>query len=492
MSEVERYPWTFDQFQRYSVLKAFLEIFFPGRDAEVLDVGGLSPDREGRSYWLPLKHIFSGNSCVIDLAYAEIDDFVQADGIHLPFKDGSFAVAAALDVVEHVSGDFREDFIAELCRVARSSVVLSAPFRDDDIFKVEELLLEQLKKAYGVEHTQLMEHKRHKLPEIDTISSFLEKHAASHVDFSYGSLKNWLFLQTMKYYFMFRRSSGEIHYFFDKWMAQCNLSSEFEPPHSRHFWICSKEIGQNKLDLGCEDIKKRLAKKPDLDFNLNDLAAFNRKIVDFYSQESVSALVVVSGRGKHLEECLNYLLTQKVEFELEVVVWDISRKKEIEKMVRSRFADLKYIGLDSAGNTMNDLLNVVMSLKGNHVLILSEDIILPADSVSKLHKQYENTKDCRVMSPRIVWKRYFSPVWKGGAFSPKKLLAGRTFSPFGRTKGEKSRWIFSECLFFRKDAVYERKFKGNALRQRNIFMWESTGSKHGIHYEPDLVVHRRA
>lgn len=491
MTEIDRFPWTYDQYLRYSVLREFVSIFYSDKKIKVLDVGGLSPDRTGRFFWFPLKHVFSGECLIVDVTYCKENDFVQGNGLCLPFKNNSFEVAAALDVVEHIVGDEREIFLKELCRVAKSSIVLSAPFWDDEILTVEELLFEQLKRTYGVEHVQLSEHKRHRLPEIDSISSILKKYMASNVNFSYGSLKNWLFLQTLKNSFMFRKSSGKIHSFFDKWMAFHSLPSEFDLPYSRHFWIHSKEINQRELKHGFEKLKNNLKNKKPVDLSFQEITEFNKEIVNFYCRDRVSALVVVSGSGKHLSECLNHLLTQSVDFDLEVVVWDISGKVATEKMIKARFPDLKYLRAEKREKTTNALIRAIAPLIGNYILILADNVLLPRDSVFKFHERLKESPSFNVLSPRVIWKRYFSSVWSGRVLSIKKLFAGRAYSPFWESKGEKIRWLFSECLFIKRNALFERKFRGSSLRKRDLFLWEKTNAENKILYVPDLVVFKK-
>jgi len=491
VSEIDRFPWTYDQYQRYSVLREFLNIFYSKKEIKVLDVGGLSPDRTGRSFWFPLKHIFSGQCFIVDLTYCKENSYVQGNGLCLPFKDNSFEVAAALDVVEHIEGEKREGFLKELCRVAKSSIVLSAPFWDDKILTVEELLFEQLKRTFGVEHVQLSEHKKHRLPEIDSISSILKRYTASNVNFPYGSLKNWLFLQTLKNCFMFRRNSGEIHCFFDKWMAFHSLHAEFDPPYSRHFWIHSKDISQRELKIGFEKIKNNLKKEKTDELSFQEIAELNKEIVDFYCRDRISALVVVSGPGKHLPECLNHLLTQNVNFDLEVAVWDISGKAATEKMIKTRFPDLKYLRAGKKEKTHNALIEATAPLIGNYILILSENVLLPKDSVFKFYERLKKSPGFNILSPRIIWKRYFSSVWRGGVLSLKKPFAGRAYSPFWKFKGEKVFWLFSECLFIKREALFERNFKGKSLRKRHLFLWEKIRAENKFLYAPDLVVYKK-
>ena len=68
-----------------------------------------------------------------DVAYTSVD---VADDLHpdvvgdvtkLPFKDGTFDVVCAFEVLEHISFERFEDALLELARVSRGPVVLSLP-----------------------------------------------------------------------------------------------------------------------------------------------------------------------------------------------------------------------------------------------------------------------------------------------------------------------------------------------------------------------------
>lgn len=273
--------WTYDQFQRYSVLKEFLEVFYQGKDIRVLDVGGLSPDRDGKHLWLPLKAIFAGESIVVDTAYYKNKDFIQVKGKSLPFENKSFDVVSALDVFEHVPEKDRGDFLEELVRVSKGSLFLSAPFREKSIEQVEGLVFDQINKMYGLRHKQLLEHRKYGLPDVEATTQILSKFFPSGESFSYGSLGNWLFNQTVKNCFLFKRNSKEIHRVLDKWMAGETNLSDFEPPFSHHFWMHSKDISQEKLRNGVNSIKANLKSKVKKKASLSELVEFNQEIVKF-------------------------------------------------------------------------------------------------------------------------------------------------------------------------------------------------------------------
>lgn len=492
MTDTQEFPWTYDQLQRYSVLREFIRVFYSNERIKVLDVGGGSPEREGQFYWLPLKHVFAGTSLVIDRIHIEKDDYLQADGLGLPVKNGSFDVVSALDVIEHVPEKNRSQLFLELCRVSKSSVVLSAPFRDEKIQRAEELLFEQIKRQYNISHQQLLEHKEYGLPEIESVHLALRKHMVSGAGFGYGSLKNWIFVQTIKNCFQFRKSSGGIQRVLDEWMTAYHRVSEFDPPYARYFWMYSKSIDQEKLENGVKIVKENLKKKAEPELWFEDLADFNKDVSDYFCREVVSAIVVASGKGKHLAECLNHVLTQKVDFDFEVAVWDITREGAFEEMMKNQYPGVKYLGWEKNERSINGLLRIADELIGDYLLLVSDDILLPLDSVSCFRERLQASPEAGLLGPRIVWKRYFSPVYAGRTGSPGRVLAGRIINPFKRHQEKRARWLYSECLFFRKDLLYQRKAKSNTLKKRNIFLWERTGSGRDLLYAPDLVVHKKS
>jgi SAM-dependent methyltransferase len=156
-ADMPDFPWTYDQFQRYHVLQEFLSIFYPGNAITVLDVGGLSPDRIGRSFWLPIKRVAPGPTTTLDVVPWDEPGYIRGDGRSLPFEDGSFDVVSALDVLEHVPPEDRERFLIETARVSKNAVFLSAPFRSSEIETTEDLLETQIEKLYGTVQHQLQE-----------------------------------------------------------------------------------------------------------------------------------------------------------------------------------------------------------------------------------------------------------------------------------------------------------------------------------------------
>jgi len=516
------FPWTYDQYQRYSVVKEFLKIFYADKTCNVLDVGGLSPDREGKRFWLPIKHIHPGESYTVDLFFHPKKNFVQGDGKFLPFKDKSFDLVTALDTVEHIAEEDRPCFLQELCRVSRGSIFLSAPFQDNNIIQAEKLLSNQILTLYGVQQQQLQEHAECGLPQIEALSQMLDPLTLSSTGFSCGSLQNWIFNQTLKNCFIVGKNVGKIQSLIDRWMASRFMSFEFEAPFSRHFWIASKDLSQEDLEEGVGRVKGLLRRsasrndigdqgsprcftprddrgstrddrgntRDDIVFDLSDMEDLNREILGFFSRDYVSALVVSSGETKNLHLCLEHLLTQKVDFELEVFVWETKDSTVDKEGIKNRFPGVKFLKTGHTNKFANALFDALRQLIGNHILFLSENILLSPDSVQTFYDRLCHSKECGLLVPQVFDNSGKGYVWSGkSAFI--KTGAGRILKLAGKGKKEKPQWIFSECLFFKQDALSGRKIKKRRMNKRNLFLWEKESGGEEILYVPELTVSRK-
>lgn len=71
----------------------------------------------------------------LDLSRPSIDDgrvaTVQGDACHLPFANDSFDLVACCEVLEHIPPPLLTSACAELARVARGSVIIGVPYKQD-------------------------------------------------------------------------------------------------------------------------------------------------------------------------------------------------------------------------------------------------------------------------------------------------------------------------------------------------------------------------
>lgn len=488
------FPWTYDQLQRYSVLREFLEVFHPGGGARVLDVGGLSPDRIGTGSWLPVRAIHAGESVVLDLPLpgAHFPGYVRGDGTSLPFRDGSFDVVAALDVLEHIPAKDRASFLAELTRVAGGSVFVCAPFQGPENVEADELLYNQLRLVHGAVQAQLREHRLYGLPEKGEVERTLAAAAegGSGGGFSYGSLLTWLPYQTIKNAYMMSRGAGEIQAGLDRWMSFLGPGRELAPPFARHYWVRSRSLARPEFDARLAGLRDRLrgaGAAPDF----KDMAELHRKIVSFQTRTTVSGVVVSLGRpGERLAEALDSLLTQQVDFDLEAAVWDIAPRGEVELFLKDRYPGVKYFPANPGRPALAALGELVEKLSGDYFLLMSEDILLKLETVGDLAARAKRLRKSAVWAPVVIDSDYGWHFEAGrrenGVLIPREVKMGQRGED-----GPENDWVRGECLFFDRAALWSFRGGERPLSRKVLFSWERVTGGHPVLVAGDMVVYLR-
>jgi SAM-dependent methyltransferase len=120
-------------------LELFFELFEPGPDSSVVDVGVTNARFGGGSSDNFFEALYPWPERVTGVGPTELDVFsaafprvraVRADGRELPFADREFDFGFSNAVVEHVAGgrEGQRRFVHELCRVARR-VFVTTPNR---------------------------------------------------------------------------------------------------------------------------------------------------------------------------------------------------------------------------------------------------------------------------------------------------------------------------------------------------------------------------
>ncbi|MCD6361506.1 MAG: class I SAM-dependent methyltransferase [Armatimonadetes bacterium] len=87
---------------------------------------------------------------------------------NLPFSDGSFDTAIAVDLFEHLTAFQREIAIREMFRVVKKNVVVAVPC-GKKAADMEGILDRFHRKRFGVSNKWLVEHKKTGLPEADKL-----------------------------------------------------------------------------------------------------------------------------------------------------------------------------------------------------------------------------------------------------------------------------------------------------------------------------------
>jgi len=149
----------FDVFERHK----FIGSYIPDGSV-ILDVGGS----------LSQLDKFSNPSKIVTVDIKPPAD-IMYDGKKIPVKNESYDIVTAIDVLEHVPPNFRNDFIKELVRVAKSTVIISAPLGTKTHIKYEKAELEYAQ-VHNIDIPYLKEHVELGLPTPELINSFAKQY----------------------------------------------------------------------------------------------------------------------------------------------------------------------------------------------------------------------------------------------------------------------------------------------------------------------------
>jgi hypothetical protein len=187
---IEELP--FDIYQRYKIVERIIKCIKKDKQFSILDVGGFPGYI---SDFLPKDETY-----VLDVYYSERPNYIQGNGLKLPFKRDSFDIVTSIDVLEHIPGENRKQFLDELLRVSRDYIILGAPFRNEDVQLSEEIVNNFSSLFLGRENPWLIEHIMNILPDLEETISHFKKSNFRTVDFPNGYLFNWLFMIILNSY----------------------------------------------------------------------------------------------------------------------------------------------------------------------------------------------------------------------------------------------------------------------------------------------------
>ncbi|MHB8439306.1 MAG: glycosyltransferase [Acidimicrobiales bacterium] len=167
---------------------------------------------------------------------------VIASGAQLPFADRSFAVAVALDVLEHLPDELKVMLVVEAARVA-DVVVLAGPFADRAVEEAERHQRDLFAALFGHDHPWLIEHYECGLPHLETVVRQLEKLGFETHVFGSNPLQLWeaaLENTHMAIKVGFDDRTRDVR----RWLAKSFLAeADNTPPSYRQILTASREPG---------------------------------------------------------------------------------------------------------------------------------------------------------------------------------------------------------------------------------------------------------
>ena len=218
-----------DIYQRYMFLRGLATSLHEpgtGREVTVLDVGA-GPER--------LTETFLGPG--YDVTRADVSQFDDPDirlivpGQPLPFESGSFDLAIALEVLEHLSADARPFLIRELQRVSRRAVIVCCPVGTPETVAAEAQFSGWARRVAGRDLDFLEEHRDRGLPDpADVAAAFARPEALLVADNS--PLDDWLAFNLIDLIYSADWGDTEAKHAFDR---SVNLHTRFSRPGHSHY-----------------------------------------------------------------------------------------------------------------------------------------------------------------------------------------------------------------------------------------------------------------
>lgn len=279
------YELPFDQFQRYKTVHDFTAVIRPaGGRLKVLDVGGYPG--------LIADFLPDDDVTVVDVVPGEFPNYVQASGAELPFEDGAFDLICSCDTLEHVPTGDRPSFIAELTRVSRDFIFLTAPFFDERTRLAEEILYSYVSRVLRTEFVTLKEHLDNGLPDFDQATEWFSDVGVTTANFPSGYLYNWLPMMVAKHHLLSRPDTAELHRKVDLFYNLNFSETDHRGPSYRRVIIGSKSGDRRPQDF-CRQFRVASdGAEPAADFTKLEQFKLLTDLLDMELRRDVSELVV--------------------------------------------------------------------------------------------------------------------------------------------------------------------------------------------------------
>ncbi len=169
---------------------------------------------------------------------ADLKNYIQATGLALPFADESFDLVCSLDTLEHLPGEDRPAFLAELLRVTRDGLYVAFPFDSPSNRWAESMLVEYTSVLLNEPVPALLEHRQFGLPDRARIDGLFAGSSHPWIGFEQGNTDVWLLM--MLTYHSLRISGVEFVQELNRRFNQVYAAQDWAAPGYRAGYVLSK------------------------------------------------------------------------------------------------------------------------------------------------------------------------------------------------------------------------------------------------------------
>jgi GT2 family glycosyltransferase len=230
----------FDLYERYILLERIGKFFRPGESTyRVLDVGGHTEALWPGFSSLAGVLIPDARVAVVDtIPAAQLQNYIQASGAQLPFRDGAFDLVCSLDTLEHIPGERRPAFLSELFRVTRDGLYLAFPFDSASNRWAESVVVEYANVVLKTPIPALLEHRQFGLPDLDPVRRLFSGSPFPWIGFAQGNTDVWLMM--MLTHHSLRTPGTDFIQELNRRFNRVYAAKDWEEPHYRAGYLLSK------------------------------------------------------------------------------------------------------------------------------------------------------------------------------------------------------------------------------------------------------------
>lgn len=237
----------FDQYSRYRMIQEALDACAPlfSGPLAILDVGGFTALRRGGELLLARAFLPQHRVTVVDRPASSLPGYIQGDGRHLTFADGTFDFVISCDTLEHIPAPDRPAFWHELLRVVRHGVLLAAPFASLEVVAAERLLFDYIRAETGSEQPQLKEHRDYGLPDLAATRAWLTSNGLAHRVYPAGCVHAWLAMMLAKHYLLIHTRDLALEEQLDAYYTHFLSAGERRTPAYRSLLLVARTDAAN-------------------------------------------------------------------------------------------------------------------------------------------------------------------------------------------------------------------------------------------------------
>jgi hypothetical protein len=118
--------------------------------------------------------------------------YVVGDATNMPFEDNTFDTVISTDVLEHIPPDKKDDFVKECIRVAKSYIIIAAPFDTEGVDEAERATDDFNRALFGASQQWLEEHFANGKPNLKRVQAIAKRQAVAVETVGTNNLLTWV------------------------------------------------------------------------------------------------------------------------------------------------------------------------------------------------------------------------------------------------------------------------------------------------------------